>query len=137
MTDPEHCPLCPRIINGGRPLCNNHMRKAGAPLLDKYFANKRAAALHPGAKVYRDRVDTVVAAMIANAREYERVRDAGLMPVWMKDRQQWSDPRAYARDILTAWTAKHRFGLDTANDADVIERIAAELFPIDEGRRIR
>lgn len=129
MTEPPKCPVCPRITRDGRPLCNNHLRRVGETVLRRWFAAKKAAAQHPGERVYTERLATVEADMIGNAHEWEHIRDTGQRPFWNPSRERWEDPRNRARDIIWRTIKNHRFGLDPDNDADVADRLAAELYP--------
>jgi hypothetical protein len=141
MTDPDTCPLCPRIRRADRPLCNNHMRKTGQVVLDRYFARARTVRNPKHGEVpgnARDRLNEVEAEMVANARRYDEIRAELLSPIWTAAGERWLHPHEHARAVLTSWHRKHQFGRDETNDRNVIDQIVRELFPpTEEGRRVR
>lgn len=128
MTNPLKCPLCSRVRRDDRPLCSNHLRRVGDPVLERYFGLLRQAKRHPGgsapAKVY-----AIGNQMIANATAYDDIRALGLRPVWNQAGERWENPRERAATILWNMTRTHRFYDDPDNDAMAIERTAAELYP--------
>lgn len=120
MTTPPTCPLCPRTRRNDRPLCNNHIRKVGDQVIDRYFVRVKAAKINPNDRAAIDRLAEVISQMITNATEYELIKKAGYRPFWNADRQAWEHPRNRAIAILTA--RLHQ-------DASFIAALAGELFP--------
>jgi len=132
---PDHCPICPRIRRNERPLCNRHMQRSGGALVKRWFA--LSARVRKGGGPLpandRDRLNALELAMTNNAIHYDAIRETGRHPVWVPTRDTWIDPRAHAVTVLTEWVAKHQFGRDAGNDRAIIERIASDLFPPEEG----
>jgi hypothetical protein len=120
------------------------MRRVGQPLIDRYFARsghaKHAATLGNAVAINRTSaaLEVATAEIVASAREYDRIRSAGVRPRWIREREKWVDPRDHAIEVLAGWIRVHQFGREPANDAVVLERIATELFPpIEENQRAR
>lgn len=137
MTEPPRCPICARRRRDDRPLCNTHMRRTGQTMIDKYFSRRgyaRHAAMLGNAEAINSTaagLRGVEAEIEASAREYDRIRDLGVRPRWIPERNRWIDPRGHALDVLVGYHRRHQFGLDESNDRNVLERIVAELFPIE------
>lgn len=131
-TDPQ-CPLCHRARRGGRPLCNQHMQRVGPPILDAYFARKRAAiaATGTGETWYHDRLAATEATMRTNAARYDAIRDQGVRPIFNRTRNAWDDPRERARTLFT------QYGLHQVMTLDAADALIAELYPLEETRRVR
>lgn len=115
-----------------------HMRRVGQSLIDKYFARAghHRHALDNGhdPAATAAAVRAAEAELIAAATEYDRIRSLGLRPRWVTDRNRWVNPREFAVDVLGGWLKRHQFGRDNTNDANVLEQIAADLYPAEEAR---
>lgn len=134
MTDPRTCPLCRRIRRDDRPLCNTHLRRVGPTLLEAYFTQAKAdAKIGIASGPIHARLLDTIAQMTGNAIRYDEIKALGQRPIW--DAGRWRNPRDRARDILTSWIRRHRFGIDPDNDLDVIGQIVAELYPTERKPR--
>lgn len=135
MTDPAKCPLCPRVLKDDRPLCSNHLRKVGDSLLERYFGVRRSARRTDVRSGTNERAEArligITNQMILSATAYDQIRARGLRPVWNPLRESWDDPRERAEEIIGGWLKRHEFGRDATNDRNVVERIAADLYPIE------
>ncbi|OCB44729.1 hypothetical protein A5721_18845 [Mycobacterium vulneris] len=120
---------CTKVRRDGRPVCNRCLRRVGEPVLHRWFGYKRAIAAHPGQRVYVDRLEALETTMILNASVYQQIRDTGQRPRWNVAGERWENPRNVAFTILDRAIATHAFGRDPLNDAAVLTRVVAELFP--------
>jgi len=123
------CPLCPRVRRADRPLCTTHFAHAGTQTVHRYFVRAKAVRNNPNNAEAAERLAQVVDQLTHNARTYDSIRRGGYRPFWNAERQEWQHPVRRTAAILAAWVRNHRFGLDAANDANVIERIANEIHP--------
>ncbi|AYB69421.1 hypothetical protein SEA_GANCHO_80 [Mycobacterium phage Gancho] len=131
MTTNPRCNVhtCNRPRHEGRPICNRCMRRAGETLVKRWFATKRTILHHPDVDEYRIRLTGIENRMILNATAYQQIKDTGQRPMWNPQRQVWENPRERAHPILEAVIRNHAFGRDPNNDADVIDRLIADLYP--------
>lgn len=127
------CPLCPRPTRSGRPLCNYHIQRVGQQVLDRYFAQARAVKMSPKSPEPARLLADTARVMIHNANQFDTLRAQGhRRPHWSPTAEQWVNPQHNAYQILRHHHYRHQFGLDNEADMAVLQRIAAELFPIEQ-----
>lgn len=131
MTTPPTCPLCPRMRRNERPLCNNHIRKVGDQVIDRYFVRAKAAKMNPNDPAAAGRLVEVIGQMVHNATQFELIKKAGYRPFWNADRQLWEHPRDRAYEILfQRLVADPRHGGNQPIQTHgTIKALADELFP--------